>query len=85
MHRGHNGDDVRIAAICRAGLRKAGLADSELYLRPDAGQAMAEYALILSLIMIGLIFTGLEFIPKFFDALNAYYDSFYSYLNLPFP
>lgn len=53
--------------------------------RDEAGQAMAEYAVVLAGIMGGLIFMSFGFLPEFIGALQKYYDSFYIMLNLPIP
>lgn len=47
----------------------------------DAGQAMAEYALLITFVSATLMI----FLPDFINALQNYYDSFYIILNLPIP
>ena len=60
------------------------------------GQAMVEYSLINWLLIVALVLsTSVKLIPgpagpmsiieMFLDAYQAYYDSFYFVLNLPFP
>jgi Flp pilus assembly pilin Flp len=51
----------------------------------EAGQAMAEYAIVVAALMGGLVTMGFSFLPEFIRAFQAYYDSFYIMLNLPFP
>lgn len=62
------------------------------------GQAMAEYAVINWILILSLVFVtscpvptmagsgpGQNVIELFLNAYQAYYDSFYFVLNLPFP
>mgnify|MGYP001548602498 CR=1 FL=1 len=61
---------------------------STLWLRlrgDEAGQAMAEYAIVTAALMGGLLGMSFAFLPEFIRAFQAYYDSFYVILNLPFP
>lgn len=51
----------------------------------DAGQAMAEYAIVVALITSTLFGVGFTFLPEFMRALQQYYDNFYIMLNLPVP
>lgn len=51
----------------------------------ESGQAMAEYAIVVAALMGGLVTMGFSFLPDFIEAFQAYYDSFYIMLNLPFP
>jgi Flp pilus assembly pilin Flp len=53
--------------------------------RESAGQAMAEYALVVGAIMGVLVGVGFSFLPEFIAALQQYYDGFYILLNLPVP
>ncbi len=53
--------------------------------RSESGQAMAEYAIVVAALMGGLMTMGFSFLPDFIRAFQAYYDSFYIMLNLPFP
>ena len=52
--------------------------------RSTAGQAMVEYALILSALLSGIL-VGSTFIVEFIEALQRYYDGYYMMLNLPIP
>jgi Flp pilus assembly pilin Flp len=54
-------------------------------IRDDSGQAMVEYALIVSMMMAALVGVTFEFLPEFVMALQEYYDSYYIMLNLPIP
>lgn len=54
-------------------------------IRDDSGQAMVEYALIVSMVMAALVGVTFEFLPEFVNALQEYYDSYYIMLNLPIP
>ena len=47
----------------------------------ESGQAMAEYALIVFALTVGLV----AFVPMFIRALQSYYDSFYLMISLPIP
>jgi hypothetical protein len=51
----------------------------------ESGQAMAEYAIIISAMTWVLFAVGFNFLPDFINALQQYYDSFYIMLNLPVP
>ena len=53
--------------------------------RDDSGQAMVEYALVVSLVMVGTTTTLFVFLPDFVNALQEYHDSYYIMLNLPIP
>ena len=48
------------------------------------GQAMVEYALIVTLLMVGTVvgFVGWPFTRRLFEALQAYVDLFFYALNL---
>lgn len=46
---------------------------------------MVEYALVVSLVMVGATTTLFVFLPDFVNALQEYYDSYYIMLNLPIP
>lgn len=50
-----------------------------------AGQAMVEYAIVVSSVLGVLVGVGFTFMPDFINALQRYYDSFYVMLNLPIP
>lgn len=51
------------------------------FIKDESGQAMAEYAIVIFFLMAGLF----EFVPKFINALQNYYDNYYLFLNLPIP
>ena len=51
----------------------------------EAGQAMAEYAIVTAVLVVGATVVGFHLLPNFIDALQAYLDSFYIMLNLPIP
>jgi len=51
----------------------------------EAGQAMAEYAIVVASLTGVLVGVGFTFLPEFLDALQRYYDSYYLMLNLPVP
>ncbi len=53
--------------------------------RDEAGQAMAEYAIVVAGVLGVFVGVGFTFMPDFIQALQQYYDSFYIMLNLPIP
>ncbi len=53
--------------------------------RGRRGQAMMEYAVVVTLMLGSLITAGMIFLPSMVRAYNIYYKSFYAVLNLPIP
>jgi hypothetical protein len=58
---------------------------SRSLLQETAGQAMAEYAIVVSFLVGGMTVMGFTFLPDFINALQRYYDSYYIIINLPVP
>lgn len=54
-------------------------------LRSERGQAMAMYALISSLILIGLTVTGFKILPELLNAIDVYAETIYFGINMPIP
>lgn len=50
-----------------------------------AGQAMAEYAIIVAALMGGLLLMSFNVLPEMIRAFQLYYDGYYIILNLPIP
>lgn len=50
-----------------------------------SGQSIAEYSLMLAMIMGSLMLMGFDLYPRFIHAFQLYFDSFYFMLNLPIP
>ncbi|MBN2724393.1 MAG: hypothetical protein JXR95_10015 [Deltaproteobacteria bacterium] len=50
-----------------------------------SGQSIAEYSLMLAMIMGSLMVAGFDLYPRFIHAFQLYFDSFYFMLNLPIP
>ncbi len=67
-----------MSPMSRAGLLAAAA-------RGEAGQAMAEYAIIVASLLGVLAGVGYTFLPDFIEALQQYYDNFYIILSLPIP
>jgi Flp pilus assembly pilin Flp len=53
--------------------------------RGKRGQAMMEYAVVVTLMLGSLVTAGMIFLPSMIRAYNIYYKSFYAVLNLPIP
>jgi hypothetical protein len=53
--------------------------------RGQAGQAMAEYAVVAAALMGGLAVMSFQILPDFIEALQVYLDGFYLMLNMPIP
>jgi len=51
----------------------------------ELGQAMAEYAIVVAVLTLVVFGVGFNFLPDFMNALQRYYDNFYTMLNLPIP
>ena len=51
----------------------------------ESGQAMAEYAIVMAVLMGAMAGVGFTFLPDFINALQRYYDGYYILLNLPIP
>ena len=51
----------------------------------QAGQAMVEYAIISSAILLGTVTMSQFFLPLLVDAYQAYFDQFNFMINLPIP
>jgi|GEM_PF-5588149 hypothetical protein len=50
-----------------------------------AGQAMAEYAIVVAALMGGLTVMSFHLLPEMIRAFQLYYDGYYIILNLPIP
>ncbi|MBU1221809.1 hypothetical protein KKF34_18115 [Myxococcota bacterium] len=50
-----------------------------------SGQSIAEYSLMLAMIMGSLMLMGFDLYPRFIHAFQLYFDSFFFMLNLPIP
>ena len=53
--------------------------------RSERGQAMAMYAFISSLILIGLTVTGFKILPELLNAIDDYAETIYFGINMPIP
>jgi hypothetical protein len=49
------------------------------------GQAVTEYTLLMVVLTCGSLFAGFTFFPRFINAFQRYFDSFYILINLPIP
>jgi hypothetical protein len=49
------------------------------------GQALSEYTLLTVVLTCGSLYAGFSFFPRFINAFQQYFDSFYLLINLPIP
>jgi hypothetical protein len=53
--------------------------------RSQRGQAMTSYAIVAAALLVGLAFSSLVFMPELLDSINAFSESIYFGINMPFP